>query len=52
MTALVRPADGKARLCQSCQQPLGRSPSDDFCSESCQQHWYAALITELPDQRR
>lgn len=52
MTALVGPADGKVRRCQSCQQPLGRSPSDDFCSESCQQRWHAALISELPDQRR
>lgn len=52
MTALVGTPDGKGLLCQSCQRPLGRSPSDTFCSENCQQRWHAALITELPDQPR
>lgn len=52
MTELMGPLDGVVQLCQNCQRPLGRSPSDDFCSESCQQRWHAAATTELPDQRR
>ncbi|MBV9141308.1 MAG: DUF3631 domain-containing protein [Pseudonocardiales bacterium] len=28
------------RECQHCAQPLGTSPSPDFCSESCQRDWY------------
>ncbi|WP_037345914.1 hypothetical protein [Sciscionella sediminilitoris] len=27
--------------CQQCGRELGDSPSDDFCSESCQQRWHA-----------
>lgn len=29
----------KATGCQECGQGLGASPSDDFCSEICQNHW-------------
>jgi hypothetical protein len=25
--------------CIVCQQPLGKSPSDDFCTDSCQHEW-------------
>jgi len=29
------------RECQHCAQPLGASPSADFCSEGCQRIWHA-----------
>ncbi|GHF74247.1 DUF3631 domain-containing protein [Amycolatopsis bartoniae] len=34
-------AGGPATCCQ-CGRPLGESPSDDFCSENCQQVWRSA----------
>jgi hypothetical protein len=40
-----RPAD--ATCCQ-CGRPVGGSPSDDFCSENCQQAWRRAHATVLP----
>ncbi|MBB5158576.1 endogenous inhibitor of DNA gyrase (YacG/DUF329 family) [Saccharopolyspora phatthalungensis] len=33
--------------CVSCNRPLSTSPSDDFCSESCQQRWYATHGADL-----
>ncbi|MGH3427799.1 MAG: hypothetical protein ACRDQZ_09570, partial [Mycobacteriales bacterium] len=28
------------RDCQHCAQPVGASPSADFCSEDCQRTWH------------
>jgi hypothetical protein len=34
-------ADIDAALgCQQCRNPLGRSPSADFCTEECQRTWH------------
>lgn len=34
--------------CQQCGKDLGRSVSDDFCSESCQTQWYQGRSAPLP----
>lgn len=34
--------------CQHCENSLGDSPSDDFCSETCQTHWHAQHAQPLP----
>ena len=52
MTELMGSLDDVVQLCQICQRPLGRSPSDDFCSEGCQQRWHAQSSHQLPEQRR
>lgn len=31
--------------CQQCGNPLGASPSSDFCSEFCQGAWHANRVT-------
>jgi hypothetical protein len=36
------PAGTDTRTCTQCSRPLGESPSDDFCSENCQQIWRTA----------
>lgn len=33
--------------CAWCHQSRSTSPSDDFCSESCQQNWHAAHEADL-----
>lgn len=35
--------------CQQCGGDLGDSPSDDFCSEGCQQTWHAARADAQPE---
>lgn len=40
MTDIIAAID-EATGCQECGKPLGRSPSDDFCSEICQRTWHA-----------
>lgn len=40
MTSIIDKIDA-AMGCQQCGKPLGRSPSNDFCSESCQHGWAA-----------
>ncbi|CAM03578.1 hypothetical protein [Saccharopolyspora erythraea] len=44
MSILLDRADDRTgpALCALCERPLATSPSDDFCSESCQQKWHAA----------
>jgi Protein of unknown function (DUF3631) len=44
---------GPARWCAHCARPLGDSPDDVFCSESCQRDWRATagtlrLLTPAP----
>lgn len=48
MTTLVEQADPYVvpQLCALCSRPLTSSPSDDFCSENCQQKWHAARMTD------
>jgi hypothetical protein len=39
--------------CQQCSQPVGGSPSTDFCSEDCQQTWHeqhAGIPPTAPDE--
>ena len=38
------------RCCQ-CTGPLGDSPSDDFCSESCQRDWTMGAPRHLSIRR-
>lgn len=40
-------AIGAAVGCQQCGRPLGDSPSDDFCRQSCQHAWHGARADEL-----
>lgn len=40
MTDIIDQIDA-ATGCQQCGKPLGRSPSADFCGESCQRTWTA-----------
>ena len=35
-------SEDTASLCQQCQGSLRGSPSDDFCSDSCQRVWHEA----------
>lgn len=37
--------------CQQCEGPLGSSPSADFCSQWCQDNWFAARSVPLDDYR-
>lgn len=37
--------------CQQCGNPLGPSPSDDFCGEGCQQAWAAKRVAPKVQQR-
>lgn len=43
MTDLIERIDTLVGTCQHCQGPLGDSPSEDFCSEKCQQRWQAGI---------
>lgn len=36
-----------AFLCWQCGNPLGSSPSDDFCGDDCQTAWYATLVDPM-----
>ena len=36
------------RECQHCSQPIGASPSADFCSEDCQQTWHERQVQAPP----
>lgn len=45
---LIGPADTERGLCCQCGRPLGDSPSDDFCSENCQQVWRTRNATVAP----
>jgi hypothetical protein len=47
MTDIVESIDA-ALGCQQCGNPLGSSPSDDFCSDLCQGEWSENRV-ELPD---
>ncbi len=40
MTPDIISAIDQATGCQQCGKLLGRSVSDDFCGEGCQQRWY------------
>ncbi|WP_106179404.1 DUF3631 domain-containing protein [Prauserella shujinwangii] len=40
--------DTERGACAQCGRPLGDSPSDDFCSENCQQVWRTHHGTVLP----
>jgi hypothetical protein len=35
--------------CQHCGQPVGASPSQDFCCEDCQQAWRETRASTVPD---
>jgi hypothetical protein len=37
--------------CRYCGHPLGESPSEDFCSEDCQQSWQAGQTETPPPER-
>ncbi|SFJ91254.1 Protein of unknown function [Amycolatopsis sacchari] len=41
-TDTVAAIDEVIGTCNQCGRPLGESPSDDFCSENCQQVWRSA----------
>lgn len=41
----------RATGCQWCYGPLGDSPSNDFCSDLCQHHWYASRAVRLVGYR-
>lgn len=41
MTADIIASIDRAIGCQRCGNPLGSSPSDDFCGERCQHAWHA-----------
>lgn len=34
--------------CGQCREPIGGSPSEDFCSQKCQAIWQAGQVGELP----
>lgn len=43
MTDIISAIDA-ATGCQHCGNPLGSSPSSDFCSEFCQRSWQAKRV--------
>lgn len=43
MTDIISAIDA-ATGCQHCGNPLGSSPSSDFCSEFCQRTWQAKRV--------
>jgi hypothetical protein len=44
---------GPAKWCAHCTAPLGNSPSEEFCSETCQHNWHAGagVLRLLPVRR-
>ncbi|GAB2764073.1 DUF3631 domain-containing protein [Salinifilum aidingensis] len=38
-----------ASMCHQCGASLADSPSESFCSESCQRAWHAEQVTEAPN---
>lgn len=38
--------DALTEACVQCNGPRGDSPSDDFCSETCQSRWLRSQLTE------
>lgn len=44
MTADIISAIDAATGCQQCGNPLGSSPSSDFCSEFCQGSWHEKRV--------
>lgn len=47
MTPDIISAIDAATGCQHCGNPLGSSPSSDFCSEFCQGAWHAKRVKEV-----
>ena len=47
MSTDILAAIDQAVGCQHCGGKLDNSPSQDFCSQSCQEHWHAARAEPL-----
>ncbi|TKG67518.1 DUF3631 domain-containing protein [Prauserella endophytica] len=45
---VIGAADTERGTCAQCGRPLGESPSQDFCSENCQQVWRTHHATIVP----
>lgn len=45
---MTAPTEAGREACIQCGRNLGNSPSEDFCSEDCQQVWRARNVTVVP----